>query len=1058
MKGGEWQRFRPAELKGVDYRLVRVLAWARDRALLLTPDALFEADARTGQTRIVRTSGDGIGAFLEMRRARDGGVWVSGERGLAHLTGALEWAAVPLPPDVARPSWVHDSPRGLLVVGVQGRTSAVLRATDGRWTRVAAYPASEPIRAAWDGVDQSVWIARRVSRGFQLSVIRPNQPEERVPRTRALSGVLNDVEPEADGGFWLATSLGLVRHLPAVWRRPAAPAQRHVHTGAITQLRAGDLLAVQEDALLHRRPDGAWRVHRLPPGAVSNITYSDVLAELPDGRVLLGRTNRQPPLIFTPATGAFEPLRHPEDRLVELLGRTRDGLGGWTITRPGSGPARIERFDGRQFTPRVDLDGSWDAADRPRVILETSGGDLVLTPTPHGVGHLHGTAWTWYAGPTHLAGVMPFTVAELPDGRLWFGGREGISELDGGRLRLFRRGLQTVRSLIAAANGEVWAASNSGVHWFHEGSWVTMTAEDGLPDGAVFDVLEDRDGRIWAATSAGLSARHADADRDPPETLVPPDVNTTEAPPSGEMRVAFEGVDRFRHTRTGRLVYSHRLDAGPWSPFASSTGVTLSALASGAHTFAVRAMDRNGRIDETPAEWQLTVLRPWFREPGVLALGLLGLLAAIAAIALFVTRHRRLERLVDARTRQLREELSERQRIEQERAELEQQLQQSQRMEALGRLAGGISHDFNNLLTVICSYADLLAEELPAGDPRHAHAEEIVKAGNRATVLTQQLLSFSRHQAVQRQVLDMNSTLADLLRMLGRLLGEDIDVRFTPSEGLWPVRAHRGQLEQVVVNLAVNARDAMPGGGTLTIATDNVELDAEYVRTHVDARPGPHVRLSVLDSGIGMDPDTARRIFEPFFTTKPQGKGSGLGLAMVYGIIRQHDGHIDVRSAPGQGTRFDIFLPRTFDQPPLPAGPDRRARPDGRETILLVEDESAVRQLALEVLTRYGYRVVPAGSGEEALRLVESHQVRPDLLLSDVVMPGITGHELAIRLRARWATLPVILMSGYTSDLEALRSSRGMTFLQKPFTAVALGQKVGEMLGAEGKLGMGNRQ
>jgi len=338
---------------------------------------------------------------------------------------------------------------------------------------------------------------------------------------------------------------------------------------------------------------------------------------------------------------------------------------------------------------------------------------------------------------------------------------------------------------------------------------------------------------------------------------------------------------------------------------------------------------------------QLALAWPWYREPGVLALALLALAAAIVALVLFVTRHRRLERLVEARTRQLRAELAERQRVEQERAELEQQLHQSQRMEALGRLAGGISHDFNNLLTVICSYADLLAEELSPDDPRHAHAEEIVKAGNRATVLTQQLLQFSRHQAVQRQVVDLNTTLADLLSMLGRLLGEDVHVRFTPATDLWPIRAHRGQLEQVVVNLAVNARDAMPTGGTLAIETANVMLDDSYVRLHVDARPGPHVRLTVTDTGTGMDPAITRRIFEPFFTTKPPGHGSGLGLAMVYGIVRQHDGHITVHTAPGRGTRFEIHLPRTFSEAPRSVDVDRHAGLEGRETIL-VEDEDAV--------------------------------------------------------------------------------------------------------------------
>ncbi|HEX7086930.1 MAG TPA: ATP-binding protein [Vicinamibacterales bacterium] len=1043
--GEVWQRVDLPAADRVPYPDVRLLAWRQDRALLLTPGTLFEADATTGRLEPVAVPG-GVGRLRQLHPARDGGVWVSGERGLSHLSRDHVWTPLALP-DGTRPDWVFDSPRGLLVVVSRPDGDVVLRSTAGTWTQVSANASGEPIVAAWDGVDDALWIASGISRGFRLSVLRPDRPIQHLPRMHALSGRLHDVLPAADGGFWLATSLGLVRHLPAVWRRPAAPAHRPIHTGALIQLRSGDIVAVQEDGVLVHRPGGSWLFQALPRAALSNIHYSDVLAELPDGRVMIGRSAQQSPLVFDVATRRFEALRHPEGRLVEILGRTHDGLGAWTMTRLGAGRARIERFDGRRFTTRAELDGQWEGEGHPYVILELANGDLIVTPTPHGVGHLHGNQWTWYQGATDIPEVLPFTAAELPDGRIWFGGRSGLTELRGSSLRRIRGGLQTVRSIIAGSHGDVWAASNSGVHWLHEGSWTSLTAEDGLPDGAVFDVLEDGAGRIWAATSAGLSVRHVDADREPPETQVPADVNATEAPPSGEMRLTFTGVDRYEHTERSRLVYSYRLNDGAWSAFTGSTGVTLTAMPAGPYVFAVRAMDRNGRIDGTPAEWQLTVLRPWYREPGVLALTLLGLIAALIALALFVTRHRRLERLVEARTRQLREELSERQRVEQERAELEQQLQQSQRMEALGRLAGGISHDFNNLLTVICSYADLLTEELSADDPRHAHAEEIVKAGNRATLLTQQLLQFSRHQAVQRQVVDLNTTLADLLSMLGRLLGEDVHVRFIPASGLWPIRAHRGQLEQVVVNLAVNARDAMPMGGTLAIETANVTLEDDYVRTHVDARPGPHVRLSVTDTGTGMDPATLQRIFEPFFTTKPQGQGSGLGLAMVYGIVRQHDGHIEVRSAPGRGTRFDIYLPRTFDEAPPPPGQERRARLDGRETILLVEDEDAVRQLAQDVLTRYGYHVVPAASGEEALRLVEAQQVQPDVLVSDIVMPGIHGTELAMRLRDRWPGLPVILMSGYTNDFDDLRPAQGVAFLQKPFTAVALGQKVGEALG-----------
>ncbi len=1046
---GRWETFRVPEMGQVSLWSARLLAWAVNRTLLLTRDHLFEIDAEARSITLLKTSADsGIGRFTDLQHARDGSAWIGAERGIARLARSMTWTTMSMPAGARAVVRSFDSRRGLLVVAQTSSPGAtvVLRMAGRTWTRIADGTADEPIAAAWEGVDDTIWLARSTMREFSLAFIAPGQAEQRLPRMRALSGVLYDVDIAEDGGFWLATSLGLVRYLPAIWRRPPAPAHRNLHTGSIMQSsRTGDLFVIQEDALL-RRTDGAWQVHRIPPGAMSNVHFTDVLGELADGRIVVGAATEQSPVVFDPATDRLEPIVHPEGRRVEMLGRARSSDGVWVITRQAGQPARIERYDGGRFMRRAELDGDWDGAFRPRVILETSDGDLIVTPTPHGIGRLHGEAWTYYGGTISLPGALPFTVTELADGRLWFGGREGIAELHHDRLRLLRDRLQTVRSLITATDGSIWAASNSGVHRFHEGSWITMTNEDGLPDAAAYDVFEDASGVIWVSTTAGLSVRHFQADRHPPQTLLSPGVNSTQAPPTGELRVVFDGVDRWQHTRTPRLVYSHRVDEGTWSPYSTETGVTLSQVPAGAHTFAVRAMDRNGQVDTSPALWQFAVLLPWYREPTVMALAALGLVAGTIAVTLFFSRQKRLAALVAARTRQLREELAERQRVEKERTDLEQQLQQSQRMEALGRLAGGISHDFNNLLTVICSYGDLLAEEIPADDPRHPHAEEIVKAANRAAVLTQQLLSFSRHQAVARQVLDLNTTVADLLRMLVRLLGEDVDVQFVPGEQLWPVRAHRGQLEQIVVNLAVNARDAMPDGGRLTIETANVELGADYVRTHVDAQPGPHVRLAVMDTGVGMDHETSTRIFEPFFTTKERGKGSGLGLAMVYGLIHQHGGHIVVHSAPTQGTRFDIYLPRTHDQPVVAAEPARQIRANGRETILLVEDEEAVRQLAVEVLSRFGYRVVAAGSGEEAMRLLDAQRFKPDLLLSDVVMPGMSGNQLAEQLREKWTSLPIILMSGYTADVTLQGSGDKVTFLQKPFTAAALGQTVGEML------------
>jgi PAS domain S-box-containing protein len=383
------------------------------------------------------------------------------------------------------------------------------------------------------------------------------------------------------------------------------------------------------------------------------------------------------------------------------------------------------------------------------------------------------------------------------------------------------------------------------------------------------------------------------------------------------------------------------------------------------------------------------------------------------------------------------------------RKQLEEQLRQSQKMDAVGRLAGGIAHDFNNLLTVIKCHSELLLEELAQASSQHEEVRDIQKAAERATALTRQLLAFSRKQLLQPRVIDLNAVVGEVEPMLRRLIGEDIGIATMLDPALGRTMSDPSQLEQLLVNLAVNARDAMPGGGTLTIETANIDLDDQHELRHAVAQPGPYVMLVVGDDGCGMDADTRARAFEPFFTTKPAGQGTGLGLSTVYGIVQQSGGYISVQSEPGRGTTFRIYLPRVAAAAaPAPAMPAPAGSTRGSETILLVEDEDAVRALAKRILERQGYRVFEARHGADALRVAEQLDGRIDLVLTDVVMPHMNGRELAERLAAIRPGGAVLFMSGYTDD-EIIR--RGlldpeMAFLQKPFTANALARAVRDML------------
>jgi PAS domain S-box-containing protein len=392
----------------------------------------------------------------------------------------------------------------------------------------------------------------------------------------------------------------------------------------------------------------------------------------------------------------------------------------------------------------------------------------------------------------------------------------------------------------------------------------------------------------------------------------------------------------------------------------------------------------------------------------------------------------------------------ERRRAQEEMATLEDQFRQVQKLESIGRLAGGVAHDFNNMLCIILGYAEGLKRELPEGSRHYKDAYEIAEAARRSAALTRQLLAFSRRQALQSVVLDPNALLLNIEKMLRRLIGEDIVFELSLEKGLWLILADPGQIEQVVMNLAVNARDAMPQGGRLLVETFNVQIDHDYAQSHQGVIPGRYVMISVTDSGSGMTQDVLDHIFEPFFTTKKMGEGTGLGLATVYGIVKQSGGNIWVYSEPGQGTTFKIYLPVHEGDGVVPAPTETGGHVPGTgQLVMVVDDEPALQILAERVLTDLGYQVVRSGGGEAALGLVEPDGgLRPKLLITDVIMPGMNGLELYDRMRAVVPGLKVLFMSGYTDSTVMKRGAirDGLPFLAKPFNTLDLSRKVESLL------------
>lgn len=392
--------------------------------------------------------------------------------------------------------------------------------------------------------------------------------------------------------------------------------------------------------------------------------------------------------------------------------------------------------------------------------------------------------------------------------------------------------------------------------------------------------------------------------------------------------------------------------------------------------------------------------------------------------------------------------ITERKRAEEARGRLEEQLRQSQKMESVGRLAGGVAHDFNNMLQVILGHTEVAMSRLDFGHPLWADLEEIRRAAERSAALTRQLLGFARKQTISPKVLDLNEAISGALKMLQRLIGEDIQLIWAPGGNLWPVLMDPNQIDQILANLAVNARDAIHGVGKITIETTRVTLDDAFARTHVDCTLGEYVALTVRDTGCGMNQDTIEHLFEPFFTTKTPGQGTGLGLATVFGIVKQNNGFLDVTSKPGCGTSFTLYFPRTKDESPMMQVNDVPALQRGTEMVLLVEDELPVLKLGKRILEQQGYTVLEASSPDQALILSSQHRGQIQLLVTDVIMPGMNGWELRQQIDHQQPGMRCVFMSGYTADVIAHHGvlDDGVEFLQKPFTVQTLADKVRRIL------------
>ncbi len=584
--------------------------------------------------------------------------------------------------------------------------------------------------------------------------------------------------------------------------------------------------------------------------------------------------------------------------------------------------------------------------------------------------------------------------------------------------------------------------------------WNTPTYVSLPTETTINSIVRAESGDFWIGIREGAIHLLPGATR--PDTLL----DGSRTLHHGEsLLVQAHGVAPFvPRSRTKRYSFAWRLDSGPWSGYGDwpASGISLEGCSPGNHLLEARARDGLGNEDPTPASFAFTILptpiqdRPWFRP--ALA-GFAGILATLSFALFRTTRRLRLysgglQALVQARTEELRQDIARREKAEEEKDKLQARLNQAQKMESIGRLAGGVAHDFNNMLQAILGNTALALEQVPPSHPLRNDLQEIQQAAQRSADLTRQLLAFARKQTIAPKVLNLNDTVASMLQMLRRLIGEGIELSWIPGRDLWSVKIDPSQFDQILANLCVNARDAIGDTGKVTIETSNLTLDDTYARSHPECAPGDYVLLAVSDTGKGMDEETRSHLFEPFFTTKQLGQGTGLGLATVFGIVKQHLGAISVYSEPGQGTTFKIYLPRAEAPPSRESPHPERASPRGTETVLLVEDENQILGLARRILERQGYTVLAARTPSAAIELAQRHSGSIHLLLTDVVMPEMNGREPQKRIAAFHPGLRCLFMSGYTANVIVHHGvlDEGVQFLQKPFTIESLAGRVRETL------------
>jgi len=888
------------------------------RVVFLLPDRLMEfspEEPNHQHTTVLRRAGQmQLGEFSGMIVTQDGSLWISGARGLARISGPVgdlksdgEWHEYMLPASLG----IHnlqepqeDKEGGIITVGesTTNQQMTVVRFNGLGWeTRSVG---AEKIRYAWRGPDKVLWAATKEA------VFRfPKGRLEKVNNAEISADQYFDLATEPGGAFWLATSKGLFRYAPPVWRSPGSLQKINTPVHCLTEDSDGHLWFVSDGRLQVLRND-PLQEYSLPGTGTRNLQTARALFPLKNGTLLLDMGEQC--FQFRPLDGVFKALWAAEkDRRLMPLGSLKDGSICIQSYTPGGATrdCRLETFDGDQLHPipfpAPTMGGEF------YTVFEAQNGDVWLSGE-RGIACCHDKKWRTFASASGATSKAVSGFTELADGKIWRAAEDGIQEFDGRNWSVVQTGFHHINTLLRTHDGSVWVASNSGLHRFWQGVWIENGMEDGLPSASLQQIYEGPDGRIWAATSRGLSLYHPDADPDPPKTFIRRLADEEgQLFEGGTPTLFFRGQDKWKYTRRDRLFYSYRLNQGGWSQFQEMDTISLPGLSAGKHYFQVRSMDCNGNVEPTPAQLEFTVMLPWYEETRLVLISLAGLAAALFFAALAVNRHRQLlrshaavEKKVAERTREL--EIANR------------ELLHSQKMNALGTLAAGIAHDFNNILSIIKGSVQIIEGNLENPAKIRARVDRVKMVVEQGSGIVKAMLGFSRSSDGQPVWCDPNDVVDDTIKMLGDRFLREVEVRFVCAPVPSGIPASKDFIQQILLNFIFNAAESMAERKQVMIAMQRIaKLPAGVVL--MPAFAAAYVSISVSDSGCGIPPENMPRIFEPFFTTKSLSarRGTGLGLSMVYELAKKMEAGLAVESVVGRGSTFTLVLP-VRDLPPPP--------------------------------------------------------------------------------------------------------------------------------------------